>query len=68
MKDEYDFSNAEQGRFFVPTDAIEFPVYLDADVLHDLRARSVAAQQDVQTLVNDLLRKAIGGAGRAAEG
>lgn len=68
MKDEYDFSNAEQGRFFVPEDAIEFPVYLDADVLHDLRARSMTARQDVQTLVNDLLRQAIGGVGRAAGG
>ena len=68
MKDEYDFSNAEQGRFFVPEDAIEFPVYLDADVLHDLRARSMTARQDVQTLVNDLLRQAIGGAGRTARG
>jgi hypothetical protein len=29
MKDEYDFSNAEQGKFYVPVEDIQMPVYLD---------------------------------------
>jgi len=32
MKDEYDFSNAEQGKFYVPAEAIQIPIYLDDDV------------------------------------
>ncbi len=29
MKDEYDFSNAEQGKFYRPLDDLEIPIYLD---------------------------------------
>ena len=36
MKDEYDFSNAEQGKFYVPVDDIQIPVYLDKDVMQYL--------------------------------
>ena len=31
MKDEYDFTNAEQGKFYVPVEEIERPIYLDKD-------------------------------------
>ena len=62
MKDEYDFSNAEQGKFYVPADQIELPIYLDADVREHLRRH--AGGKDMQTLVNDLLRKDIEIAGR----
>jgi uncharacterized protein (DUF4415 family) len=65
MKDEYDFSNAEQGRFYVPADEIELPIYLDADVREHLRRH--AAGKDIQTLVNDLLRKDIEIAGRLSD-
>lgn len=59
MKDEYDFSAAEQGKFFVPAPVIEVPIYLDPDVFRYLKAKSAGAGADVQTLVNDLLRKDI---------
>ena len=32
MKEEYDFTNAEQGRFYRPIEELEIPVYLDADI------------------------------------
>lgn len=32
MKDEYDFSNAERGRFYHPEALLNIPIYLDADV------------------------------------
>ena len=32
MKEEYDFSKAEQGKFYRPIDELEIPVYLDKDV------------------------------------
>ncbi len=31
MKDEYDFTDAEQGRFYRPIEALEIPVYLDKE-------------------------------------
>jgi hypothetical protein len=65
MKDEYDFSKAQQGRFHVPADEIELPIYLDADVLQHLRRQRGA--KDIQTLVNDLLRKDIEIAGRLSD-
>jgi hypothetical protein len=33
MKEEYDFSNAEQGKFYVPAEDIQLPIYLDKDIL-----------------------------------
>ncbi len=32
MKEEYDFSKAEQGKFYRPIDELEIPVYLEKDV------------------------------------
>jgi len=32
MKDEYDFSNAEQGKFYRPLEELDIPIYLDKDV------------------------------------
>ncbi len=31
MKDEYDFSNAEQGKFYIPAEDIQVPIYLDQE-------------------------------------
>lgn len=59
MKDEYDFSNAEQGKFYIPVEEIELPVYLDKDILEFLNKKSKITQESLQTLVNDLIRKDI---------
>ena len=59
MKDEYDFSQAEQGRFHVPAEDIDLPIYLEPQIARSLRASAAASGQDLQTLVNDLLRKDI---------
>ena len=32
MKDEYDFSNVEQGKFYRPIEELEIPVYFDKDI------------------------------------
>ncbi len=32
MKKEYDFSNAEQGRFYRPLEELDIPIYLDQDI------------------------------------
>ena len=58
MKDEYDFTNAEQGKFYVPVEEIETPIYLDKDISEFLRKKQ-GNLNNLQTLVNDLLRKDI---------
>jgi hypothetical protein len=59
MKDDYDFSNAEQGKFYVPLEDIQVPIYLDKDVVQYLTQKGQAKPDNLQFLVNDLLRKDI---------
>lgn len=59
MKDEYDFSNAEQGKFFVPVEDIQTPIYLDRDILQFLNIQGAKSGESLETLVNALLRKDI---------
>jgi hypothetical protein len=66
MKDEYDFSNAEQGKFYVPVEEIQTPIYLDKDVVQYLIQKCQSNPDRLQTLVNDLLRKDIEIAQRVA--
>ena len=57
MKQEYDFSGGERGKFYHAEAELDIPVYLDPDV--GIFVRKIAAQKgvDVETLVNDWLRK-----------
>ena len=57
MKDEYDFSNAEKGKFYRPKEELKIPVYLEEDVLLYLQGRKRYA--DLSSIVNDILRKEI---------
>lgn len=59
MKDEYDFSKGERGKFYRPGTTLNLPVYLDADVLDYLSARAEAKGVEVNDMANDLLRKDI---------
>ncbi len=59
MKKEYDFSNAERGKFFRPDATLDLPVYLDAEVREYLTARAKAKGIEVNDLVNELLKRDI---------
>jgi hypothetical protein len=59
MKDEYDFSNAERGKFFRPGATLNPPVHLEPDVLDFLKARADARGITLSELVNALLKKDI---------
>ncbi len=59
MKEEYDFSNAQQGKFYIPVEKIELPIYLDKDVVEFLSEKCKLTQESLQILVNDLIRKDI---------
>lgn len=57
MKDEYDFSKAERGKFYHPNLRLIPPVRLEPEVLDFLATRAQARGTTVNQLVNQLLRK-----------
>jgi hypothetical protein len=59
MKDQYDFSKAERGKFFRPETVLVPPVHLDPEILAFLTARAEARGVSLSELVNTLLRKDI---------
>jgi len=59
MKDQYDFSKAERGKFFRPEAVLVPPVHLDPEILAFLTARAEARGVSLSELVNTLLRKDI---------
>ena len=59
MREEYDFSKGERGKFYNPNATINLPVYLDRDVLDYFSARAKTKGVELNTLVNDLLKKDI---------
>jgi hypothetical protein len=59
MKEEYDFSGGERGKFHRPGARMKLPIYLDEDVLRYLRERAEAKGVTLTDLVNDLLKRDI---------
>jgi len=59
MREEYDFSKGERGKFYRPGAELHLPVYLDADVQTALAALANAKGMDISTLANELLKKDI---------
>jgi hypothetical protein len=59
MRDEYDFSKGERGRFHRPDAVLTPPVHLDSEVLEFLSARAKARGVSLNELVNTLLKKDI---------
>lgn len=59
MKNEYDFSNAEQGKFYHSGAELNLPVYLDNEILTYLSRKAKSKGIELGQLVNELLRKDI---------
>jgi predicted DNA binding CopG/RHH family protein len=59
MKDEYDFSKGERGKFYRPDAEHHVPLYLDSDVLEFLTRRARAQGMEPQELANEMLKKDI---------
>ncbi|MCU7951915.1 MAG: hypothetical protein KZQ64_00645 [gamma proteobacterium symbiont of Bathyaustriella thionipta] len=59
MKQEYDFSKAERGKFYRPDAQMNLPVYLDDEVKSYLSERADAKGIGLGEMVNDLLKKDI---------
>jgi hypothetical protein len=56
MKENYDFSTAERGKFYRPNANFEFPIYLEPDVNDFLTELAENRKIAMQDLVNELLR------------
>ena len=59
MKQEYDFSKAERGKFFHKSAKLNLPVYLDDEVQTYLQERARSKGVEVAQLVNEMLRQDI---------
>jgi hypothetical protein len=55
MKNEYDLSKGERGKFYNPNVELNLPIYLDKDVASFLHKMSKKKEIDYQTAVNRLL-------------
>lgn len=57
MKKEYDFSGAEQGRFYRLVHELDIPVRLDKDVKKIILKTARKEHRGPNAIVNELLRK-----------
>ncbi len=57
MKKEYDFSKAEQGKFYRPLEKLEIPIYLDKEVKAFYSKKALNKKVDLNKVVNTVLRK-----------
>lgn len=57
MKDEYDFSKAQRGKFYRPNLRLIPPLRLEPEVLDFLATRAQERGVTVNQLVNQLLKK-----------
>ncbi len=59
MREEYDFSKGKRGKFYNTNAQHHLPIYLDTEVLDYFTAKAKAKGVDLNTMLNDLLKKDI---------
>jgi hypothetical protein len=59
MKKEYGFSKAARGKFYRAGARLRLPIYLDPDVQARLAKAAQKRHEDVDSLVNRLLKRVI---------
>lgn len=57
MKKEYDFSKAEQGKFYCQPENLKIPVYLDSALESFYAEQARKRKIDLGSLINTVLRK-----------
>jgi hypothetical protein len=57
MEKEYDFSKAEQGKFYRPIEDLEIPVYLDKRVRNFFNKKAMEKNVELGDMVNAILLK-----------
>ncbi len=56
MKEEYDFSKGERGKFFNPDSKLNIPVYLSEENLSFVEKIAERKNLDISTIVNELIK------------
>ncbi len=56
MREEYDFSKGERGKFYRPDMKLNIPIYLDREVSAFVEKIASKKGMDRSSVVNDLLR------------
>jgi hypothetical protein len=59
MKEEYDFSKAERGKFYRPDVTLNIPIYLEPENLVFVEKLAKKKRADMSKIVNDLIRSDI---------
>jgi len=61
MREEYDFSNAVQGKFYRPVEELDIPIYLDKDIKEFLmsKLKNNTKEFSLNKIVNALLKQDI---------
>ncbi len=59
MRKEYDFSKGERGKFYHQDVQLNLPIFLDPDVAAFLRKLAEEKGTEIESIVNDWLRKSI---------
>ena len=59
MKKEYDFSKGERGKFYRPDAELYLPIYIEPDMMEELRKLSKKKGIDVATIVIEWIKKDI---------
>ena len=61
MKKEYDFTNAEQGKFYRPIEELDIPIYLDKEVKDFFLSNMKHQMKDfsLNSIVNSLIKQDI---------
>lgn len=57
MKEEYDFTKGERGKFYRPNARLHIPVYLEETVLAALSEIAQRKGVQVDDLINDVLKR-----------
>ena len=56
MKEFYDFSKGERGKFFNPNAEFELPIYLEPDVIAFFQTIADTNGTDIQSIANEWIR------------
>ena len=55
MKDEYDFTDAQQGKFYRPIEKLDIPIYLDNDIkeffLKKIKDKNFSLNETINSLI-----------------
>ena len=61
MKDEYNFTNAEQGKFYRPIEELDIPIYLDKEVKNFFmqKIKEKTDNFSLNNIINSLIKQDI---------